>query len=308
MQKYPMEVYSSIKQTKNCTKTLSLEAALGCDELKPLNHAGWSRIRATLIDKFADHKVINIANIPAREVAAIYDMATFAISAAKMEKALRATSAPTSPESGATALKTALMASPKMGSNKGKPYYTLGPKVLAAHRDFLKKNVSKFPSNQEEIDKINFILSSKPDDVKQAIEEINSGAGTAVASDVKTIYDSGIKPLVSRQDSEGRSLIYRIVVTFDVEKRYPFEVAIENCYAPVRKTDKGALNVVMGEAVNKATVRFSLSELEGMACLNAMKTTVGKFEAAAFPMQYRLAKKIEDDAIASYKSENKTDN
>lgn len=159
--------------------------------------------------------------------------------------------------------------------------------VLVGQREWLEKNLSKYPANQSQIDAI-----------IEALELFEAGdIGDEAESDAETVtylvYEApckNIKPL----DEDGRHTIYQISIKYIAGNNLPFKVEVMNCFAPV-DTKKGN-EIVMSKAVKKKTISMALSEDEWYTLIDAMMTQKKMFEAMTYPEQLKLAEKISKEA------------
>lgn len=268
---YPKEVFVQVKETKGKKQTFSIVNNLTWSEDKPLTMDNLSRYVLTGIDIFGPgNNVICTANIPAHEIPAIIDeyyevMQIEALKPILQNNMKNADDTwPKKPEN--KKICQTLSGSPKMGRNKGTPYYKMTTQDLASHRDFLASNVAKFPKNQEEINTLNYLLSIDQTLYNKCVvfmqqREANLGTAANGSSDIHTIYDSGLKPKMSKKNDAGQVLCYQVKINYDSSMNYPFKIEILNLYCTVGRTDKGTLNTHPGDASDKNTVIIMLNNL-----------------------------------------------
>lgn len=159
--------------------------------------------------------------------------------------------------------------------------------ILVGQKDWLEKNLSKYPANKQQIDAI-----------VEALELFEAGEiGDEAVADTETasysVYEApckNIKPL----DEEGRYTIYQVSVKYITGNNLPFKIEVMNCFAPV-DTKKGN-EIVMSEAVKKKTISMALSEDEWYTLIESMLTQKKMFEAMTYPEQLKLAEKISKES------------
>lgn len=124
-----------------------------------------------------------------------------------------------------------------------------GKKALLSQREWLAKNMEKYPANKTQVEAID-----------QAIRLFEEGklsgaaASTAAPASGRTInlYEAKYRPLTRRQKENGKCLVYEIVINWTIGNDYPVSVKVQNYYAPVIKNEKtGMLNVKASEAEDK---------------------------------------------------------
>lgn len=151
-------------------------------------------------------------------------------------------------------------------------------------QDLLKKNAEKFPANKTMIKEIDLAIELL------RMGELESVADSVKANDASTLYNSEIKFLESKKDEEGRVFVYSIVLKYNEGYDYPFEVRIENGYAPITRFESGQVNVHMKETVNKKSLSMALSAKEFVSFVDKLFFTLRDYEASAFPAAYEKAK------------------
>lgn len=182
-----------------------------------------------------------------------------------------------------TAEKLSLASSVKIanGNLKGKtPLEVLseekGEEKLLSQRAWLAKSVVQYPNNQGQIDAIDAALELKKLGMNQA-----SGSATPKSADGSRIliYEALYRPLVRKTNENGKAFVYEIVVAWNIGAKYPVSITITNYWAPVRKDEKGLLNVVAKEAENRQKAEMLLLSKEWNNILRAVETNMRQFEA-----------------------------
>ena len=295
---YPWQINSVIHKTKAATKTLGIDAMLFSpkeeDEVRtpaaPLEmHEGYSRFKGTLIVKTSGSPDVYQFNIPATAVPFIHKKTAIAIENSvnrQMNKQPASAVASSFGSDKSSIAYTVMIRSGKLsGKSPAQAILDGNLELLKNQKDFLEKNLAKYPANKEQIDAI--------DEAMKLNSEGKLGEATAAAVELPAseivIYESApknVKPL----DSEGRYTIYQIKVTYNPNMQLPFIVSVMNCFAPVDKT-KGN-EIVLAQAVKIRKNDIRLSEEEWYTMIDTMKATKIMFENKTYPEQLKLAEKI----------------
>lgn len=295
----PKECFVMKKQTKEKKQTFSVCSNLSWQEDKPLSMGNLSRYVFTGIDIFnSGEKVINIANIPAREVPVIVDTyrETMIISKlSRISSAKKDTAAKDGISEKEQKVIDALNLAPKMGKYKGIPYWKLlkdNRDAVSSQYEFLKKNLEKYPQNKSECGALNYLLKMPQEILDGFIKKCDTGDDSVVNNSVFTIYDSGMKPKMT-SEKEGKHLIYEVKIQYDSSRNYPFIIMITNGYAPVVQKDGGMLNVIFNEMVEKKTVTVNLSESDGRTLFTGLESDLQAFKTCSYKNQLNIANEID---------------
>lgn len=287
--KYPKQV-AGLKQSKNGEKkTLGITCELTTPRIDsekeksmPLEmHAtGLSRFVFTLIKKTDTNKDFVFANVPADEGYYIYEKTVLS-----MQEILASKRTDISANE---SLSPAYIERFSMGQYKGKTPAELllenpeNKDGLIKQGEFLNKNAEKYPANKKMIAAI-----------KDAIHLLKEGKlenkVAPTTSNVITIYDEPMKPLVSNKNSKGNSLVYGIKIQCDTSRNLPFYIEIMNCYAPVDKTEEGTLNPRMKEAEDIKKIFMNMSEKDWYKTINRIEKTLENFEIISFRDQMKIS-------------------
>lgn len=265
------------------------------DKSMPMEVTNISRFVFTILDKTAQNPLTPSANFPESDFGLLKQRADFAMQM-KMKKELSATAT-------STAAGNAYTQKFAFGNTlKGKTIpEVLGndPKgnlqLIQRAKEFLQKNVERFPANQRMIDEIS-----------RAEEEVASGkynpaAATSSAGTSMTIvvYKQQSKPLISKKmDVEGetqtRYLVYDIEISCDLSKASPWRLTIMNCYCPLKMNPANGQNLpVLSEAINKSQSSFQMTDQEFFRMLSEMETHILTFHTANDPKQRASAAELE---------------
>lgn len=289
--KYPKQIVG-LKQSKNGEKkTLSITDELmtplhtsSREKSMPLEmHAsGLSRFVFTLIKVFGNSKDFVFANVPADEGYYLYEKTKLAMQEILASKRVVVKE---------DVLSLGYTEKFTMGTFKGKTPAELllenpnNKDNLIKQGEFLNKNAEKFPANKKMVAAI-----------KDALTLMKEGKlehkAVSAPTNVITIYNEPMKPLMSNQDKNGNYLVYGIKILCDTSRNLPFSIEIMNCYAPVDKTAGGTLNPRMREAVNIKKINMNFSEKDWFKTVNRLNLTLNHFELTSFKAQSEIAQKI----------------
>lgn len=284
---YPFQVNSLIQDKQGVKKTLGIDAQLSVpdasseqEKAMPLEmHSGFSRFVATLIQKDNNEKIFVKANIPARDVAYIYEKSKAAMSVIANMSVI----------DNDENLSLAYTERFTMGNYKGKtPAEILienpnNKDKLIEQGKFLNGNISKFPANKKKIEAIRDAINLLKEG-KLSGENVKSKSSSVI-----TIYDEQMKSLRSTKDEKGRCLVYGIKIVCDSSRNLPFYVEIMNCYAPVKVDNIGRLQPQMKEAVNTQKIYMNITEKDWFKTVYAMNQALENFELIHFEFQEKIA-------------------
>lgn len=298
---YPKEVFVSKKTTKDKTQAFSVVHALTWADDKPLTMPNLSRYIITGVDIWnAGGKTICIANLPAHEVPAIMDEYHEVMERENIRSLLGAAkNEDIWPKDEKVANICKMFAqSPKMGKNKGTPYYNISTQELIGYRDFLAKGVSQYPNNQKDIDVINTLLALDANNYNKCVAYMKSreaklGSNGNSSSNISVVYDSGLKPKMSTKNANGQTLCYQLKITYDNEKNYPFRIEITNLYCDVERQTNGSLNTHPQTATDKNTVVVNLSKFDGRTFFHDMENDLMAYRNVSYAAQITKAEQID---------------
>jgi hypothetical protein len=287
--KYPFQIESIIHKSRDTYRTFGMDANLFSPEEEsesrtpkaPLEmHEGYSIFKGTLIAKDPKETKVVSFNIPARDVPYIHKKTTMA-----MEMALKNKMEPKKTSSG-TGTGPAYTVKITAGTLKGKtPAQVLlegNIEALNNQKKWLEDNLSKFKSNQTQIDAIEQALDLFKKGEISTDTVVNDGS----VFEIYSCPSKNIRPI----DERGYFTIYDVTISYDSSRNMPVEIRVNNCMAPVDKS-KGN-EIVMSKADNKRTLSMSLMESEWFAMIDAMKSQKRLFENLTYPEQLKLARRI----------------
>ena len=167
-----------------------------------------------------------------------------------------------------------------------------GEEELRTQREFLKKNLSKYPRNKGLIEAIDmaFALLEEGD--------IDGGTKTAAASSgagIIKLFSVGLRPLQRKRRADGTCFVYTGRVNWRLGEENPVEIVIENFYAPVEKKENGTLRVIAGKKVQDTYVKaiFNMPASLWLSYIYRIAMDMRLFENASGFMARLLAESAE---------------
>lgn len=284
---YPFQVASYLNNTQTLAFTESLCLATGVSEsetdrkpVPPLETPGYSVFRVALIQGGTD-KILT-ANIPEDDIIGIYEDSKIA----KRMKAVSETAV--SAQAGSAGSDVRFTS----GTFRGKtPLEVLatpdGAAALEKQKSFLKSNLAKYPNNQKQIDAIDAAL-------KANAEGASATPAPATVSTPLTyeIYNSGPKPLKSRETKHGYYFCYNITITKNLAMRYPYEISIMNCETPMKRAANGQEVPMLSKAINQVTEKIHIPEKDYFQMITKLNEFRINFRSASTPGLLKLAHRI----------------
>lgn len=278
--KYPFQV-TSIKRTK---KVLGVDAKLFApterEKLSPLElHSGYSRFELTIVDK--ENNTTPTANIPAEDIPYIYQTSKIALEHLLIGNAS---------ETGGGQVVRSPAYTQKLMSNQFKgltPAEVLikdknAETGLLNAKIWLESNLSKYPGNKGQIDAINDAINLLHNG-KLSSDNVNTSVSNI------EVYKTDYK-FKSKQNEKGYNLIYGIEVICDPSKKYPFQISIMNCYAPVETSPNGQKNIKMNSAENTVKSSMLVTKEEWFKLISKLNRTVSYFEQMNFAELFNESK------------------
>lgn len=283
--KYPNQVISY----KRPEKVIGVDAALSLQtEDSPLEmHNGFSRFIVSIVDK--KQNIAPTANIPARDVAAIYEKSkaamAYLVNSALMANVQISNGENTTP----LAMTEKIFLKPFTGMTPAEVLLSdpNNKAELERLRDqVLAKNADKYPKNKKQMEAIDEAIRLM---LEGNLEGSNKDTPAVVPNKPYNIYATEYK-YKSNQNEKGYHLVYSISIVFDPSKNNPFIVNITNCFAPVESLEDGRKNIVMGKAEDTRKAFFALTTEEYFELASVLKNTKERFEIVNFKSQYQLMK------------------
>ena len=147
-----------------------------------------------------------------------------------------------------------------------------GRQALLSQREWLAKNLQRYPNNQKQIDAIDAAIR-----LSDAGELVSAPCQSGAEGKVITLYDAQYRPLRSRQKENGKCFVYNITISWIVGQEYPVSVKITNYYAPVVQKEDGMLNVRSSEAEDRFTNEMLLTAAEWNNVLAMIERNMDQF-------------------------------
>lgn len=155
--------------------------------------------------------------------------------------------------------------------------------VLNSQYSFLKKNISKYPKNQEQMDAIV--------EASRLLQEGKLSCNNVRKSVIVPIYTPGFRPLTSRTREDGKSFVYDVKINWYVGAETPVTVEVSNFYAPVKKTDTGLLNVMVKDKDSEIKCSTSILADTWMDIVYDIEAQMRAFEICNYSNAYIAASK-----------------
>lgn len=246
----------------------------------PFELPSYSRFIVTIIDTSGETKIYPFANIPAKHISTLWLKKNIAMQA-KMQAIL---------DLSHTSGKTEYTAVFRFGSLAGKTIPqvlgdnpTINIAVLQKQKEFLIKNLEKFPANKSVIAEI-----------ERAEKEVSAGtysasAKTPAASGFLTVYESEWKPLKSRSNDDGDVFVYKIVIVCDFSKESAWKVSISNGYCPMETSPAGLDVPILSKMTGKTSASFSMTDEEFVYMVDRMYDIYQQYGIAEFSERFAAA-------------------
>ena len=283
--RYPRQIYTVGRENLVLGIDNYLSAPNDKDTIPPLElHSAFSRFVITIIDKSGEKTSWPKANIPAGDVPGILEIAKVA-----MINKSRFLSEGKQQE---TDLPAAYTQTISVGSFKGKTPAAIllenpaNKATLIKTRDFLARKVSQYPNNQNQIDAINNAVELLD---KGQLEEENVEARRA---DMAKIYDVCFK-YMSTTNEKGHRLFYSMSIICRYTNNYPWEITIENFFAPSTKGPKGGLVPIIDEKSGTSKSTFYINDMEWCQLAAQMEAALRYFESSVYAALYKEAMNID---------------
>lgn len=305
--KYPMQA-TAIKRDE---KVLAIDTQLYLpnenENIPPLEiHSGFSRFVFTIVDTTGKQVITPKANILPKEIDAICTKTNLAMQILFNKKAGLLNTANTEVKTDNKDSDNDIYSGPAytqkliMNKYKGKTpaqILTENPNEkdsLINTMNWLKEHLEKFPNNKFQIEAIqNAIDLFGIGELKS--NEAKNPSKQNVANNSILIYSSPDgKHFTSKNDKneKGYSLCYKIIITFNPNMNYPFNVKISNMYAPIETAKNGKKVAKLSMAENTITSNLNIGENEWLYFVNHMKRTLLRFEEMNFQKQYNEATEL----------------
>lgn len=291
--RYPRQIFSAKREMVILSVDNYLSRPDERDTVPPLEmHSPYSRFLVTIIDKSGKVLQTPKANIPAGDVPGIVELSRLAM----IEKA-RFNS---QPQGAGGELSIGYTQQILIGSFRGKtPAEILlddpaSKDSLLKTRDFLADKADKYASNRKQMEAIDDAVALLNDGKLERISSAPKSGSTVVYSvDHKYMRDT---------NEHGHRLFYGMNIVCQYGNKYPWELTIENTYAPEVQGPKGGLIPKMEEKSSQAKCTFRMNDMEWMQFINRIEADMRYFESSCYGTLYKEAITIDGNHRKSAKS------
>lgn len=298
---YPAQI-AKFKRPRSVLSVDAHYSTIPIDESPLELHANYSRCVINIIEQADGGMRVITGNLPARDISCL----TTKIKWVLQDKMLHGNEIVNNSKERISSIEegdfNALARSEtfKMGAFKGKTPADVilenessGLEAVHKQMEFLEQNVAKYPANQAVIDACRAALAAHSEGTLKPSDET---VGTA-SSLIKVVYDTPIKFLASKKNSEGKFFVYQIKISCDYTKtKAPWSVAIMNGYSTVVRAPNGGANI-SEKITGKVLSYFNLTDDEAFSFADRLENDIRMFESCIYKHQY----KVYLEAINSYK-------
>ncbi len=162
---------------------------------------------------------------------------------------------------------------------------------LEKHRDFLSKNLAKYPKNQTQIDAINAALTLLTSgSLKDSSGEENVPSNISNNLGSVELYTATPRALIRKKDADTNLCpVYEVSIVWHYGNRYPIEITVINEMAPVNQKDGGQINPVLSQKQNVVKESFRMSIEDWYDVLDKMVDVQKNFKQMYFSALYKVA-------------------
>ena len=294
--RYPRQIYSAKRETVILSIDNYLSKPDSKDKIPPLEmHSPYSRFVVTIIDKSGSETKTPKANIPAGDVPGIVEISKLVM----LEKMRYEASAHEMTESELSAGYTQKIL---VGGFRGKtPADVLldnpdDRDKLLSTRQFLADKAAKYASNKQQVEAIDDAISLfDSGQLQKQSGSRRSGAVSVYNVDHKYMRDT---------NELGHRLFYSMSIVCQFGNKYPWEVTIENLFAPGLQGPKGGLIPKTDEKSSSAKCTFRLNDMEWAQLVNRIRSDLQFFERCCYAGLYREAINIDNNRRNAAKAQN----
>lgn len=294
--RYPRQICSAKRETVILSIDNYLSRPDETDTVPPLEmHSPFSRFVVTIIDKSGTETKTPKANIPAGDVPGIVE-----ISKLVMLEKMRYESAAQEPS--AEELSIGYTQQILVGGFRGKTPADIllenpdDRDKLLSTRNFLADKAAQYASNKKQVEAI--------DDAVALFDagKLKKQSGARRSSAVR-VYDVDHK-YMRDTNAAGHRLFYSMSIVCQFGNKYPWEVTIENTFAPGVQGPKGGLVPKMEEKSSYAKCTFRMSDMEWSQIVNRIKSDLQYFESSCYRNLYHEAIAIDNKHRKSGRTQN----
>lgn len=292
--RYPRQVYSAKRDTIILSIDNYLSKPDSKDKVPPLEmHSPFSRFVITIIDKSGPETKTPKANIPAGDVPGIVE-----ISKLVMLEKLRYESS--NDETAESELSPGYTQRILVGGFRGKTPADIllenpdDKEKLLGTRRFLADKAEQYASNKKQVEAIDDAISLLESGKLQKSGSRRSGVVTVYAVDHKYMRDT---------NELGHRLFYSMSIVCQFGNNYPWEITIENMFAPGLTGPKGGLVPKVDEKSSSAKCTFRLNDMEWAQLINRIHSDLRYFESCCYAGLYREAIGIDNNRRKAAKAQ-----
>lgn len=132
-------------------------------------------------------------------------------------------------------------------------------------------------------------------------KELTAEIAEAQRTDAAKIYDVSHK-YMSTTNEKGHRLFYSMSITCRYANNYPWEITIENFFAPSNKGPKGGLVPVTDEKSGTAKSTFYINDMEWCQLAAQLENALRYFESSVYAALYKEAMNIDKRHRESWKN------
>ena len=268
--RYPRQIYSAKRETVILGIDNYLSKPDGTDKVPPLEmHSPFSRFVVTIIDKSGSETKTPKANIPAGDVPGIVEISKLVM----LEKLRYESSAHESAEG---ELSIGYTQQILIGGFRGKTPADIllenpdDREKLLNTRKFLADKATQYASNKKQVEAIDDAVALFD------VGQLKKPSG-AKRSGVVRVYDVDHKYMRDTNDL-GHRLFYSMSIVCQFGNKYPWEITIENVFAPGLQGPKGGLVPKMDEKSSSAKCTFRMSDMEWSQLVNRIESDLRYFD------------------------------
>lgn len=279
------------REQKTAAFNAMLSAPSDTDKNGPMQWAGYSRFIVTIIDKTGETLTCPHANIPQSDIHGIYAKKNAIVNARTIHEMISLSNGSSASSSSDSAnLDPTIIFGKHKGKKVSEAAATMTQEEIKKQIAFYEDKIPKFPSNIDFVKAYSLYL-----DGNEETAETSSASMPMVPSlrfGATTLYEQKMKFLRSNTDDKGNVLVYSIAITYNPAMRYPYDLRIENGYAPIAETATGGFNVEASKIINKVSANFKFGDTEFEEVVDKLYSNCRDFESMMFATQYRKAKRI----------------
>lgn len=283
--RYPRQIFSAKREKIILGIDNYLSRPDETDTVPPLEmHSPFSRFVVTIVDKSGPETKTPKANIPAHDVPGIVEISKIVM----LEKLRSESSAHEGKEENLSVGYTQQIL---IGGFRGKtPADVLlenpdSRDKLLNTRKFLADKAAQYASNKKQVEAIDDAIALF--DAGKLKKQSHTKRGGVVR-----IYDVDHK-YMRDTNAAGHRLFYSMSIVCQFGNNYPWEVTIENIFAPGLPGPKGGLVPKIDEKSSAARCTFRMNDMEWSQLVNRMDADMRYFESCCYGNLYREAMEID---------------